>query len=67
MKQREVIMPDYPIFTDALAALKRYHEALDESAPSEDVERLRLVAESLFKSATDYHLFALGHQPLHRH
>lgn len=59
-KKRDVLPPDHPAYTDAVAAMRRYHEALEEGACAEEVERLRLVAESLFQAVTDYQLGALG-------
>lgn len=55
------------MFADAIAALKRYHEAQEAGMPAEEVERLSLIAESAFQAVTDYHLYTLGHQPLVRH
>jgi hypothetical protein len=40
--------------------MKRYHEARDLDAPPEEVERLRIFAESLFQAITDYQLHTLG-------
>lgn len=68
MKKRSmIIMPDHQLYADAVEALKRYHEAQCNNFSAEEVERLRLIAESLFQAATDYQLSALGHQPLNRH
>lgn len=52
-KRSIIIIPDYQLRTDAVEALKRYHEALCKNFPAEEVERLRLIAESLFRAATD--------------
>lgn len=59
-KQSEVLMPDHPMYTDAVDAMKRYHEAQAAGEPAEEVERLRLIAESQFQAVTDYQLKALG-------
>ncbi|WP_252088914.1 hypothetical protein [Pseudomonas sp. MWU13-3659] len=56
-----------PLIREAIAALRRYHEAQDAGAPPEEIERLSLIAESAYKAVTDYQLYALGHQPLTRH
>ncbi|MNP17267.1 hypothetical protein D3C76_1096960 [compost metagenome] len=61
------LYPDHPMYTDAVEALRHYHEAKDEGLPAEEVERLRLQAESLFQAVTDYQLHALGSQDLVRH
>ena len=56
-----------PLMREAIAGLRRYHEAQDAGAPPEEIERLSLIAESAYKAVTDYQLYALGHQPLTRH
>ena len=55
-----ILFPDHPMYTDAVAAWRRHHESKASGAPAEEVERLRLVAESQFQAATDYQLRALG-------
>ncbi|HDS1693703.1 hypothetical protein GEV38_07095 [Pseudomonas sp. 13159349] len=59
-KQPEVLMPDHPMYTDAVDAMRRYHEAQGAGRPADEVERLRLIAESQFQAVTDYQLKALG-------
>ncbi|MNJ78933.1 hypothetical protein D3C77_768110 [compost metagenome] len=44
----------------AVDALRRYHEARDFLAPPEEVERLRLEAESLFEAVQEYQFGVLG-------
>ncbi|MBC3410701.1 MULTISPECIES: hypothetical protein [Pseudomonas] len=56
-----------PLIQEAIAALRRYHEAQAAGEPPAQVERLRLIAESAYQAVTDYQLYALGHQPLTRH
>ncbi|MDH1143329.1 hypothetical protein N5C60_01720 [Pseudomonas mosselii] len=56
-----------PLIREAIEALRTYHNAQDSGAPAEEVERLRLIAESSYQAVTDYQLYALGHQPLVRH
>lgn len=56
----KVLLPDHQAFSDAIEALKRYHEAEDLGAPPEEIERLKSLAESLFQALTDYQLQALG-------
>lgn len=56
-----------PLIQEAIAALRRYHEAQAAGALPEEIERLSLIAESAYKAVTDYQLYALGHQPLTRH
>ncbi|MNR55735.1 hypothetical protein D3C85_1761680 [compost metagenome] len=48
------------MYTDAVDALRRYHEAQGAGRPADEVERLRLIAESQFQAVTDYQLKALG-------
>ncbi|WP_367617148.1 hypothetical protein [Pseudomonas xantholysinigenes] len=55
------------MYTDAVAAYKRYRDAQEAGAPAEELEHLRQHAEFLFQSAADYQLYALEHQPLVRH
>ncbi len=54
------LLPDDPMYADAVAAMKRYHEAQAAGESAEIVERLRLIAESQFQAVTDYQLKALG-------
>lgn len=52
--------PDHPMYTEAVDALKRYHEALASNCLAEEIERLRKVAESQFQAVNEYQLTALG-------
>jgi len=45
-----------PLIQQAIDAMRLYHEAQDYGAPPEEVERLRLLAESLFQAGSDYQL-----------
>ncbi len=54
------LLPDHPMYSDAVSAMKRYHEAQAAGESAEKVERLRLIAESQFQAVTDYQLKALG-------
>lgn len=36
--------------------MREYHQSQDRGAPPEEVERLRLLAESLFQAVSDYQL-----------
>lgn len=56
----KVLPPDHQAFSDAIEAMKRYHEAKDLGAPPEEVEHLKILAESLFQAINDYQLQALG-------
>ncbi|MDP9523622.1 hypothetical protein [Pseudomonas putida] len=55
-----VLPPDHPIYTDAVEAMKRYHQAQAEGVSGAGLERLRLLAEHQFQTVTDYQLRALG-------
>lgn len=52
-----------PSVEEAVQALRRYHEAQAAGAPPEEIERLRLEAESRFASAAKCQRDALG-EPL---
>ena len=54
------MLPDDPMYADAVAAMKRYHEAQAAGLPTEEVERLRQIAESQFQAVNEYQLRALG-------
>ena len=56
-----------PLILEAIAALRRYHEAQDGNEPPDQVERLRLIAESACQAVTDFQLYAFDRQPLTRH
>ncbi|MNP29893.1 hypothetical protein D3C76_1229410 [compost metagenome] len=45
-----------PLIQQAVDAMRQYHDAQDVGAPAAEVERLRLLAESLFQAVTDYQL-----------
>ncbi|WP_414707846.1 hypothetical protein [Pseudomonas sp. UBA6562] len=52
---------------EATAALRRYNEAQDACEPAEQVERLRVLAESAYQAVTDYQLYAYGLQAITKH
>lgn len=56
----KVLLPDHPMYTDAVDALKRYHQARANGVTGAELERLRLMAEHQFQAVTDYQLRALG-------
>lgn len=63
MKRKDlskVLMPDDPMYTEAVEALRRYHEAEAGGVTGAELERLRLIAEHQFQAVTDYQLGALG-------
>ncbi|MCU0120536.1 hypothetical protein N8H74_19915 [Pseudomonas sp. B2M1-30] len=56
----KVLMPDHPLYTEAVEALKVYHQAEAAGVVGIELERLRLMAEHRFQAVTDYQLRALG-------
>lgn len=54
----KVLLPDHPMYTDAVDALKRYHQAQANGVTGTELERLRLMAEHQFQAVTDYQLRA---------
>lgn len=63
----EKIAAGESLMQQAMDALRRYHEARDSLTPAQEVERLRLEAESLFEAVHEYQRRALGWpvHPLH--
>ncbi len=45
----KVLMPDHPLYTEAVEALKVYHQAEADGIVGVELERLRLMAEHDFK------------------
>lgn len=45
-----------PLIQQAVDAMREYHQAQDRGAPAEEIERLLLLAESLFQGGSDYQL-----------
>lgn len=45
-----------PLIQQAIDAIREYHRAQDCGASPEEIERLRLLAESLFPAVADYQL-----------
>ncbi|MFY1008017.1 hypothetical protein ACOQNQ_02945 [Pseudomonas juntendi] len=56
----KVLHPDDPLYTDAVEALKSYHQAQAAGVAGAELERLRLLAQHRFQAVTDYQLRALG-------
>ena len=59
-KLPKILPPDHQAYTDAVEAMQQYHDALDTGAPAVEVERLRMIAESLFQAVTDFQMKAFG-------
>jgi hypothetical protein len=45
-----------PLIQQAVDAMREYHQAQDNGEPPEEIERLRVLAESLFQAVSDYQL-----------
>ncbi|MFR0676013.1 hypothetical protein ACLUUI_20310 [Enterobacterales bacterium AW_CKDN230030176-1A_HGKHYDSX7] len=56
----KVLMPDHPLYTEAVKALKAYHQAEAEGIVRMDLKRLRFIAEHRFQTVIDYQLHVLG-------
>ncbi|MCE1055911.1 hypothetical protein V0R52_14220 [Pseudomonas asiatica] len=52
-----------PLIQQAIDAIRQYHESQDSSAPPEEVERLRLLADSIYQAVIDYQLIQAGRAP----
>lgn len=63
----KVLMPDHPLYTEAVEALKVFHQAEADGVEGIELERLRLMAEHRFQAVTDYQLRALGGPPEQSH
>lgn len=63
MKRRDhskALRADDPMYSEAIEAMKRYHQAQADGLSGKELERLRLIAEQQFQAVTDYQLGALG-------
>ncbi|MHC5128040.1 hypothetical protein ACYST8_18470 [Pseudomonas inefficax] len=49
----KVLMPDYPLYTEAVEALTLYHQAQAQGVVGAELERLRRLAEHRFQAVTD--------------
>jgi len=56
----KVLMPDHPMYTEAVEALKVYHQAQAAGVVGRELERLRLMAEHRFQAVTEYQPHVLG-------
>ncbi|WP_410480674.1 hypothetical protein ACJ70E_15760 [Pseudomonas plecoglossicida] len=45
-----------PLIQHAIDAMREFHQAQYNGAPPEEIERLRVLAESLFQAVSDYQL-----------
>ncbi|WP_203008626.1 hypothetical protein [Pseudomonas paraversuta] len=56
-----------PLLLQAIEAMRQHREAEAAGKPLAEIERLRLLADSLYQAVTDYHPRAIadGSQTLH--
>ncbi|MFG0393009.1 hypothetical protein ACF8LH_04175 [Pseudomonas sp. zbq_4] len=55
-----MLPPDHPLYTQAIEALRQYHQAQAAGISGAELERLRLIAEYRFQAVTDYQHIASG-------
>ncbi|WP_210015357.1 hypothetical protein [Pseudomonas palmensis] len=56
-----------PLMQQAMDAVRRYQEARDSLTAAEEVDRLRVEAESLMQAVSEYQQAVLGGQAATRH
>lgn len=49
-----ILEPGNPLMTQALDAMKRYYEAQQAKLPDDEIERIRLEAEALFRAVNEF-------------
>ena len=52
-----------PLIQQAIDAMRDYHQAQDRGAMTEEIDRLRLLADSLDQAVIDYQLIQAGRAP----
>lgn len=52
-----------PLIREALEAQRAYRSAQADGVPDEELERFRLLAESLYQAVLDFQLLASGQPP----
>lgn len=52
-----------PLIKQAIDAIWQYHQAQERGAPPEEIEHLRLLADSLYQAVIDYQLIQAGRAP----
>ncbi|MDD2059037.1 hypothetical protein N5D52_20865 [Pseudomonas sp. GD03860] len=63
----EKMVTGEPLIQQTMDAMRRYHEARDSLTAAEEVERLRLEAESLMEALQEYQRRSLGDPAQTRH
>lgn len=59
----EMVEAGEPLIQQAIDVMREYHQAEDRCALPEEVERLRLLADSLYQAVIDYQLIQAGRAP----
>lgn len=54
----KMLPPDHSMYTEAIEALKRYHQAQQDGVAGAELEHLRFIAEFRFQAVTDHQLRA---------
>lgn len=49
-----------PLLQQALEAIRAHRKAVERGAPEDEIDRLRLMADSLFQTVVDYQLLKAG-------
>lgn len=52
-----------PLLREALEAIRAHQVAVDAGRPADEVERLRLLADSLYEAVLDFQLIQAGRAP----
>jgi len=56
-----------PLILEALEALRLYREAKTLGRPQEEIDQLKILADSLVQTVTDYQLLAVGDDSIKLH
>lgn len=54
----DILLPDHPLYAQAVEAMRKCHEAKDNGAPEPEVGRLRRIAQAQFQAVTEYQMRA---------
>lgn len=49
-----------PLLKQALEAIRAYNQAMAQSRPEAEIERLRVAADHLYQTVVDYQLYKAG-------
>ncbi|MBK5012442.1 hypothetical protein IAE33_004302 [Pseudomonas sp. S60] len=60
VRVRQSLLPDDPMYKQAVDAMKKYDQAKADGLSDAELERLRREAEYAFQAVTDYQLEMLG-------